>query len=303
MNLTAEQLHEIFPALSLQKCRAYAPHLSAALEEAKINTPARAAAFLAQLGHESQDLKFLREIWGNTAAQSRYDVRKDLGNTPERDGDGKKFMGRGGLQRTGKKNYMRAQEALALPLLDHPELLELPENAFRSDALYWTDNNLNRLADRLTLCGDARDLANLDKITRAINGGYNGRVDRQRRYLVAISNLPGEIFQPRKGPLPDFSPAVEEPKPKTAEAEAETHPVLLKKLAENEDAKAIGRSAAHKLGNRLGTPLATLLAALEAGDRRAWLGLIIVTAGVAIFIYAERRPIVRVFDQLRRRYL
>jgi putative chitinase len=293
--LSAEQLHQLFPGLDRKKCREYAPHFSAAAAEAKINTRARLCAFVAQLGHESQDLKFLREIWGNTPAQVRYDVRVDLGNTPDRDGDGKKYMGRGGLQRTGKANYRRAQEALGLPLLDHPELLEKPENAFRSDALYWTDNNLNRLADKLTLRGDAADLKQLDKITKAINGGYNGRVDRQRRYLVAIATLPEELFVPETPPsafdkipppLPEIPPSNDEPK-----SAAEN--VLLQKLSANASAKAAGLSMGRKLLTRLAGPFSLLLAALEAGNLYAWLGVIVLIAGVGVLIYFERKPIAR----------
>lgn len=294
MKLTPAQLHEIFPGLGRAKCAEYAPHLSEAADEANINTRQRACAFFAQLGHESQDLKFLREIWGNTPAQSRYDTRVDLGNTPERDGDGKKYMGRGGLQRTGKANYRRFQEATGVDVLNRPQLLELPEWAFRSDALYWTDNHLNKLADQLTLRGDAGDLKVFDKITRAINGGYNGRVDRQRRYLVAIANLPDEVFTPEAKPsafdlINDVAQnpvSIETPK-----TTAENSDVLLQKLSASESAKTVGFSLGKKLLTRLAGPATLLLTALEAGNVYAWLGVSVLVMGIGGLLYVERKPI------------
>lgn len=294
MHLTPEQLQRIFPGLPSEKCQSYAPHLNAALEEAGINTRRRACAFLAQLGHESQDLLYLKEIWGNTSAQKRYDVRVDLGNTPARDEDGKFYMGRGGLQRTGRANYERFQVATGVPVLMHPELLEKPEFAFRSDALYWTDHKLNRTADHLTLKGDHGDLATFDKLTRAINGGYNGRVDRQRRYLDAIETLPDDLFHISPFPAPLTVP--KPPPPGTKPASDETKPPidgtiggnLVSKLSANETVKTAGPSVAKRLAVRLGRPLALLWTTLEAGNIYAWLGVAVFVLGLAFVIYYER---------------
>ena len=142
-----------------------------------IDTPARQAAFLAQIGHESAGLRHVREIWGPTPAQLRYEGRKDLGNTVA--GDGKRFMGRGLIQITGRHNYAQAGRALELPLLQAPELLEQPQNAAHSAGWYWSSRNLNRFADS----GDFRGL------TRAINGGYNGMDDRLRLWDMAKAAL------------------------------------------------------------------------------------------------------------------
>ncbi len=147
--------------------------LVAAMDAFGINTPERAAAFLAQVGHESGQLRHVREIWGPTPAQCRYEGRADLGNTEP--GDGKRFMGRGLIQITGRKNYLLCGFALDLDLLARPELLEQPVAAAASAAWYWHNRNLNRFADAGDFVG----------LTRAINGGTNGLADRRALWARA----------------------------------------------------------------------------------------------------------------------
>jgi putative chitinase len=153
--------------IPLVRAQAWADPLSACMALYAIDSPVRRAMFLAQVGHESGRLVYVRELWGPTAAQSGYEGRADLGNNQP--GDGRKFLGRGLIQITGRANYARVGTALNLPLLDHPELLEQPSNAAQSAALFWNDHALNALAD----AGDFLT------ITRRINGGTNGLADRQ----------------------------------------------------------------------------------------------------------------------------
>lgn len=136
------------------------------MAEYHIDTPARQAAFLAQIAHESGCFRWVREIWGPTQAQMRYEGRPDLGNTAI--GDGKRFMGRGLIQVTGRANYMHAAAALGIDCVDHPELLEEPENAARSAGDFWETRGLNELADT----------GSFEKLSRRINGGMNGYMDR-----------------------------------------------------------------------------------------------------------------------------
>lgn len=93
-----------------------------ACERYHINTPARLAAFLAQIGHESGKLAWTRELWGPTGPQSRYDGREDLGNTEP--GDGYRFRGRGLIQITGRDNYRTASDALGHDFIADPDTLE-----------------------------------------------------------------------------------------------------------------------------------------------------------------------------------
>ena len=147
--------------------------LNAAMREFHINTPERQAAFLAQIAHESGELRYVKEL----ASGAAYEGRVSLGNTQP--GDGMKFKGRGLIQITGRANYAACGEALGLNLIDKPELLELPQHAAMSAAWFWSTRGLNTLADQVEFA----------KITRRINGGLNGQADRQGLYDKALKVL------------------------------------------------------------------------------------------------------------------
>lgn len=161
----------------IDRATAFLPHIEAAMSEFGIDTPERQAAFLAQIGHESGGLKYTTEIWGPTAAQSRYEGRRDLGNV--RPGDGVRFKGRGLIQTTGRDNYQTTGIALGVDLLANPERLAEPSLAARSAAWYWQSRKLNQFADN----GDFLTL------TRRINGGLNGIDDRLALYVLAQEAL------------------------------------------------------------------------------------------------------------------
>lgn len=89
------------------------------------------AYVLATAWHETGRYRWLREIWGPTAQQKKYEpgtaLAKRLGNTHR--GDGKRFMGRGFVHITGRGNYADWSRRTGLPLTDKPELAEKPEVA------------------------------------------------------------------------------------------------------------------------------------------------------------------------------
>ena len=182
--LTIEQLQAIMPLLPAAKRTTYFPFLTAAVSEFGIDQPARTAAFLAQLAHESAQFKFMEEIWGPTTAQRRYEppdkLATTLGNTEP--GDGFRFKGRGPIQVTGRANYRRFGDLLGLDLVATPAQAASPEVAFRIAALFWSKKGLNELADRVT--SEA-----FREITRRINGGFNGLAERQRFYETAKTVL------------------------------------------------------------------------------------------------------------------
>lgn len=156
----------------------WAGPLTAAMDEFDINTPARQAAFIAQIGHETARFKWLHEIWGPTDAQARYYNRADLGNTMAAaihlaqaagvHDVGFFYRGHGLIQVTGYANHLKAAEALGIDCAAHPELLEEPVNAARSAGDFWRSRGLNESADA----------GEFERITRKVNGGLNGYADR-----------------------------------------------------------------------------------------------------------------------------
>ena len=173
MPITAQQLLQILPNAG-QVAGVFVPVLNTAMSRYQIVGAKRIAAFIAQIGHESGQLKYVKEIWGPTAAQARYEGRADLGNTVQ--GDGSKYRGRGLIQITGRTNHEACGEALGLDLISHPELLEKPQHACMSAAWFWASRGLNTLADA----------GKFDTITQRINGGQNGAADRQALYTRAM---------------------------------------------------------------------------------------------------------------------
>ncbi len=137
-----------------------------------IDTPERAAMFIAQTAHESDRYCALEEY----ASGRAYEGRRDLGNT--RAGDGVRFKGRGLIQITGRTNYAACSLELFgddRELLSDPERLAEPEWAVASAGWFWTHKDLNSLADR----------SDLEGCTKRINGGLNGLEDRRDLYRRA----------------------------------------------------------------------------------------------------------------------
>jgi len=170
MNVTLEQLIKIMPE-GKRRLPLFVEPINSTLAEFSINTPDRAAAFLAQLGHESGQFRYMAEL----ASGAAYEGRDDLGNTEP--GDGRKFKGHGPIQITGRTNHQACSLALYGDerLLDTPELLEQPEDGCRAAGWFWKTRGLNMLADD----GD------FDRITKRINGGQNGRDDRRALWEIA----------------------------------------------------------------------------------------------------------------------
>lgn len=142
----------------------YLPIINGWSDHFRINTPLRMAHYLAQIAHESGELRYTKEL----ASGRAYEGRKDLGNTQQ--GDGVKYKGRGLIQITGRANYEKYAKYCGFDVVSTPELLERPLGAVKSSMWYWNLHGLNRLADQ----------DQLKAITKAINGGYNGLAERER---------------------------------------------------------------------------------------------------------------------------
>jgi putative chitinase len=203
--------------------------LNAALAAWGINTPDRAAMFLAQCAHESGGFRRLVENLNYTAAQllrtwpSRFTAEDAaamalqpekiaerayggrMGNAAEGGGDGWRFRGRGIIQLTGRENYRLAGQALGIDATGNPEQLAEPATAAQAAGWYWRTNGCNELAD-------AGDYAG---ITRRINGGLNGWDDRVR-WLAKVREALGTQTV---APSDDRSTQHEEPAAPAMEAD------------------------------------------------------------------------------------
>src|SRR5262245_21913929 len=182
--LTDSDLQQIMPRLPQAKLQLYLPFMNRVMQIYEIDTPLRASAFLAQIAHESGELKFMEEIWGPTAQQKKYEppseVASRLGNTQQ--GDGFRYRGRGPIQITGRANYKKYGDLLGVDLIGNPDLAATPQFAFSTAGLFWKLNGLNELAD----------VQDFTTITKRINGGLNGLAERERYYDIAKNTLGAE---------------------------------------------------------------------------------------------------------------
>jgi putative chitinase len=182
--LSDNDLQQIMPRLPQAKRQLYLPFINRVMEIYEIDTPLRASAFLAQIAHESAELKYMEEIWGPTAQQKKYEppgeLATRLGNTQQ--GDGFRYRGRGPIQITGRANYEKYGDLLGVDLVGNPDLAATPQFAFATAGLFWKLNGLNELAD----------VQDFTAITKRINGGLNGLAERQKYYEIA-KNVLGSV--------------------------------------------------------------------------------------------------------------
>jgi putative chitinase len=190
-----------FPNVKPDVLTDFADPLNKTFDTFEINTQNRLSMFLAQIGHESGDFKFLKEnlnysaqgLLGtfpkyfdqdSAAACARQPEKianivyaKRMGNGDSESGDGYRFRGRGCIQITGRDNYTAFAKAMDMSLNDAVAYLETIEGACVSAGWFWSTNKLNASADK----GDIK--AN----TKKINGGTIGLDDRAARYNRLLS--------------------------------------------------------------------------------------------------------------------
>ena len=99
MLVSREQLSLIMESASSDLTEKYLVPINETMKIFGITKPLRIAHFLAQIAHETGELKFSEEI----SSGAQYEGRRSLGNTQP--GDGERFKGRGLLQLTGRSNY------------------------------------------------------------------------------------------------------------------------------------------------------------------------------------------------------
>ena len=173
-----------------------------------INTERRAAHFISQCAHESNNFRTLEEnlnysekalnaVFGryfgappkrNAAEYARNpeDIANyvymdefrskggQMGNVE--DGDGWRFRGRGLKQLTGRNNYTGFGKSVDMTAEEAAEYVATPKGAVESACWFWDTNNLNAIADT----------DDVTKMTKKINGGNIGLADRQARYTKAM---------------------------------------------------------------------------------------------------------------------
>ncbi len=151
--------------------------LEATLNDYDMNTPLRAAHFLAQTCHESAGFRTTEEF----ADGSAYNGRADLGNTQP--GDGPRFKGRGLIQLTGRANYAKYGPIIGIDLIADPAAAAAPAISLKIACEFWKQHGLNAFADS----------DDIMTITRRINGGLNGIDDRKAALEKAKAVLGGAV--------------------------------------------------------------------------------------------------------------
>lgn len=183
----------------------------ALLAEYGVTTPLRLAHFLAQGFHESGGLSIVRESGAYSASRimeifgvNRHSAKvtpaeakalagngpalfervygqgnpgkaRELGNTVGASGnypgDGWWFRGNGLMQTTGRGAHRRLGQKVGLgsTFEDDPDKVTAVKFALLPALAEWKESGCNALADKNDLAG----------ITKRINGGYNGKADRQ----------------------------------------------------------------------------------------------------------------------------
>lgn len=192
--MTRDDLLAIMPYAKPRIAAFFSP-LVDAMDRFEINTPARQAAFIAQIAHESSSFASVSENlnyspeglmatfnnkrvtrftksdayrYGRTAehpadqesiANIAYAGR--MGNGPMESGDGWRHRGAGLIQLTGKENHIAVSLYFDIPLEDVGDWLRSPAGACLSAGWFWKTNRCNEYAD----AGD------FDAISDAINIG------------------------------------------------------------------------------------------------------------------------------------
>lgn len=193
--LTQDMLRKAMPNLTAVRAALFAPLLTEAMARWGIDTYDEITMFLANLAHESGEFKWMKEIWGPTSQQMKYErdfsapwhdslSRGDrnylahmLGN--DEAGDGKKYAGHGPIQVTGKTNHLIMGLLLDRDFVADPDQLTEPFWGTQAAAAFWWNNRL-----------DAKAKKGFVPVVKAINGGTNGLADREKYLTYARRAIP-----------------------------------------------------------------------------------------------------------------
>ena len=146
------------------------------------------ALFLSQVHVETGGFSAFREKINPNRAERNYGLGTvsgtNLGNTQP--GDGAKFIGRGPLQITGRWNYANLSKEMGVDLLKNPDIVATdPEVGLGTAFAHW-----NWLKKYKKGFREAINSGNIEKVSKYINGGYNGmkaRIQAFGQYAKLIS--------------------------------------------------------------------------------------------------------------------
>jgi len=164
-----------------------------------ITTPLRLSHFLAQCGHESGGFKALVENlnygskgllgtfpkYFNLTTAAQYSRKPEMiaskvyggrmGNGVESTKDGWKFRGRGYIQLTGKNNYAAFDNFVTENIIENPSLVAT-KYPLMSAAWFFDKNKL------WTICDKGATTEVITAVTKRVNGGVIGLVDRIKHF-------------------------------------------------------------------------------------------------------------------------
>jgi putative chitinase len=175
-----DALRAVTPSLSKRRARKLAKRLGTALHKLEPGIGEWAVAyFIGQCAHESGEWRFTREIWGPSATQAGYWLRRAL------QGPGKLwrklgFIARGGgwIQTTGREHFRTA--ARRLGWASWRALADAAGTDWVASLLaaeWWSRHFPNDMS------GNAW---NVDRVTLIVNGGTNGLEERRKYTSRAI---------------------------------------------------------------------------------------------------------------------
>jgi peptidoglycan L-alanyl-D-glutamate endopeptidase CwlK len=168
--VTVPIVSQLFPVTPIGNIKANLPPVLDALVSASLADKLMVLMALGTIRAETESFLPISEGQSrfNTSPSGHpfdlYDNRQDLGNTGPP--DGANYRGRGFVQLTGRANYLRYGNELALDLMANPELANDNQIAARLLARF--------LADREDKIREALVENDLATARRLVNGGSNG---------------------------------------------------------------------------------------------------------------------------------
>lgn len=195
MLITKSLFRQVFPKVQDIYLDNLIEELNILLEKYKITSKEQVAMFLAQCGHESGGFtRFTENLNYSTDRlltvfpkyfKSRADAEKvarkpreianivyanRMGNGDTNSGDGYKYRGRGIIQLTGKNNYRNFTSYINEPdKFTNPDELNTIHYYVLMGVWFWKINQLETMN-------------NIETITRRINGGTNGLIERKQLF-------------------------------------------------------------------------------------------------------------------------